>query len=429
MERISNRVAWALVGGLSMLLIAALAGVVRGGPLDPPGPVAPTGKTVITSLPFTINQEGSYVLNGNLTGVASQSGITVAASNVTIDLQGFELIGVNSALAGVSASNSFVNVAVRNGTVRGWPGGGIALAGLSSQVEDIRVHSNGGIGISAGAISTVSDSIATTNGGTEILVGERSTLENCTAAGNGTAGNGIEAGDDSVITGCTASNNGGSEIIAGVGAVLENCVADGNLTAGDGISVGGHAVVRGCAARNNGTNSSHAEIRLGGGSLAEDCEANGYNGSGPGAGVGINVGSDSVVRGCGAQYNLSGILAEGNNNYIESNHVSGNSVDGIQVLGTDNIVKANNAVANTGVGIDFEGQNTKNRIEANHVSANVVSGIRVVATLLNVGLMNTATGNGAASCTDDYSVPVTNVFPTTCPGAGTTPDGWTNVAQ
>jgi hypothetical protein len=40
MERINNKVAWGLVGALSLVLIAALAGVVRGGPLDPPGPLA-----------------------------------------------------------------------------------------------------------------------------------------------------------------------------------------------------------------------------------------------------------------------------------------------------------------------------------------------------------------------------------------------------
>src|SRR2546430_3180703 len=103
-ERINNKIAWGLVAALSLLVIAALAGVVRGGPLDPTGPPGSTGKTVITSLPFTISQEGSYVLNGNLTGVANQNGVTVAASNVTIDLQGFELIGVNNSLAGISAS-------------------------------------------------------------------------------------------------------------------------------------------------------------------------------------------------------------------------------------------------------------------------------------------------------------------------------------
>ena len=63
MEGIRNKAAWALVVALSLLLIASLAGVVRGGPLDPTGPPGSTGKNIITSLPFTISQPGSYVLN------------------------------------------------------------------------------------------------------------------------------------------------------------------------------------------------------------------------------------------------------------------------------------------------------------------------------------------------------------------------------
>src|SRR5688572_7177275 len=76
------------------------------GSLTPPGPPAPSMKTLaqieprtaISALPFTINQSGSYYLTTNLTGVSGQSGITVAAHNVTVDLGGFELAGVpNSA--------------------------------------------------------------------------------------------------------------------------------------------------------------------------------------------------------------------------------------------------------------------------------------------------------------------------------------------
>ena len=63
MEGIRNKAAWAFVAALSLMLIGALAGVVRGSPLDPTGPPGSTGKNVITSLPFTISQPGSYVLN------------------------------------------------------------------------------------------------------------------------------------------------------------------------------------------------------------------------------------------------------------------------------------------------------------------------------------------------------------------------------
>src|SRR5207247_5018841 len=130
METIRNKLGWGLSGALALLLLAALAGVVHGGPLDPTAPPGSTGKNVITSLPFTISQPGSYVLNGNLTGVSGQNGINVTANNVTIDLQGFELVGVPGSFNGIAhTSGSVSGLTVRNGTIRNWGQLGIS-AGL-----------------------------------------------------------------------------------------------------------------------------------------------------------------------------------------------------------------------------------------------------------------------------------------------------------
>src|SRR5687767_18893 len=99
------------------------------GDLTPPGAPAPTMKTLqqveprtpISSLPFAINQAGSYYLTTNLSGVSGQSGITIAAHNVTIDLGGFDLAGVPGALSGIVLSGVRTNLAVRNGIIRAWP--------------------------------------------------------------------------------------------------------------------------------------------------------------------------------------------------------------------------------------------------------------------------------------------------------------------
>src|SRR5438876_7759228 len=106
MEHIRNKLGWGLSAALALLLLAALAGVVWGGPLDPTAPPGSTGKNVITSLPFTISQPGSYVLNGNLTAAASGTGITVSASNVTVDLQGFDLSGASIGGSAISSTQS-----------------------------------------------------------------------------------------------------------------------------------------------------------------------------------------------------------------------------------------------------------------------------------------------------------------------------------
>lgn len=49
-------------------------------------------RTPISALPFTISAGGSYYLTGNLTS-AGGDGITVTAGNVTIDLNGFAMLG------------------------------------------------------------------------------------------------------------------------------------------------------------------------------------------------------------------------------------------------------------------------------------------------------------------------------------------------
>src|SRR5207247_10377014 len=147
MEGIRNKLSWGLSAALALLLLAALAGVVHGGPLDPTGPPGSTGKNVITSLPFGISQPGSYVLNSNLTGVSSQNGINITANNVTIDLQGFELVGVPGSLHGIAhISGSLSGLTVRNGTTRN--GGRLGVsAGPGVLVDEVSFTLNNGGGL------------------------------------------------------------------------------------------------------------------------------------------------------------------------------------------------------------------------------------------------------------------------------------------
>jgi hypothetical protein len=77
----------------------------------------------ISSLPFTIDTPGSYYLTGDLTSTGH--GIIVEADHVTIDLNGFSLIGSDSGIYSGIYMVERSNVEIRNGTVTGFKGGGI----------------------------------------------------------------------------------------------------------------------------------------------------------------------------------------------------------------------------------------------------------------------------------------------------------------
>ena len=125
----------------------ALAGSVTPG--DAPG------------FPVTISQPGSYRLSGNLTVPnVDTTAIDITADNVTIDLNGFSIIGPNvcsllacSSLPGGFAlgkgvySESRSSISVVNGSIRGIGGEGIYLSGFGSYVEKVHVDSSGAAGI------------------------------------------------------------------------------------------------------------------------------------------------------------------------------------------------------------------------------------------------------------------------------------------
>jgi hypothetical protein len=93
---------------------------------------------------FVINRPGSYYLTTNVTGVASKYGIGIYASNVTLDLNGFALLGVSNAFDGLVIFGGYSNVVVRNGTLSDWGTGffGIRALGRNALLEDLHVSGN-----------------------------------------------------------------------------------------------------------------------------------------------------------------------------------------------------------------------------------------------------------------------------------------------
>src|SRR6185503_20874389 len=171
----------------SSILLGCLAPAWGQGSLVPPGPPAPMMKTLeqiepripISSLPITISQPGSYYLTGNLLGVAGQHGITITGPHVTIDLMGFELLGVPGSLSGI-----YMNVAmsphIRNGSIARWGQDGInGTNGGGGIIEDLRVFHNGRWGIAFNSGSNIRKCIASANGNVGIITSNDVEIDDC----------------------------------------------------------------------------------------------------------------------------------------------------------------------------------------------------------------------------------------------------------
>lgn len=236
----ANTILLMLILAVGVGIIAMLASDARGGPLDPPG--APTSTdgvlepgTPITSLPFEITEPGYYYLTRNLAGTPNNPGITLNATEVTIDLKGFTLQGGQDSVDGIVAPAGVTNIIIRNGTIRDWEGSGILFNfptfSVGSTVYDLHVSNNGGHGIRLGDRAVIHDVTSRDNGLDGIATSRDATIERCTVSDN--AGDGIDAPFNAVVTDCTVARNDGDGIKAGQGSMVRgNSVASNG---GDGI--------------------------------------------------------------------------------------------------------------------------------------------------------------------------------------------------
>ena len=308
----------------------AVAGVSWGllagaGPLNPPaGPVAATGKTLGEVEPriavtaantpgdadsvFRITQPGSYYLTGNVAGVAGSHGIQIETEGVTLDLNGFALVGVAGSLDGVNMPNFRENVVIRNGHIRGWGESGIEARIDIGRIEDITAADNGAWGIDNAASGTFTTRIISC----EVLTNG--------AAFEGGAG-GIRGGQVSHITDCTAYNNTGVGILVGNFGIVTGCIAQSNTSHGIVASIGG--TISACTASGNTSDG----IRV-----ASDCVVVGnrcyQNGSATGDGAGVHAtGSDNRIEGNNCTDADRGIDVDQGGNFITRNTCSGNATN------------------------------------------------------------------------------------------------------
>ncbi len=206
--------------------------------------------------PFNVPGPGSYRLTSNLDlsglpGAENITAIGLGAHDVTIDLNGFAIIGPTVCSGfpliepvtcaptgsgnGISGGGS--RVSITNGVVRGFGNNGINCVG-DCRVERVKVEDCGAIGIQVG------------EGGVAIANSSR---------GNGGAG--IRGGSSAVIRDSTAGFNGADGIVTDGGTVVSNNTANFNRI--DGIAVGAASVVAANVTtqnRNDGISTSSATV-------------------------------------------------------------------------------------------------------------------------------------------------------------------------
>jgi hypothetical protein len=215
----------------------------------------------ISSLPFKITAQGSYYLTANLTATGSTAGITISADNVTLDLNGFSLVGGGSgSVAGINVPAAQKNILIRNGTVRGWTNGGInASNATNSVIQGIRLSNNTApstffnvAGLSIGNGSTVKDCLVANNANSHgISVGSACTVSGCVARAN-SVGVGIRVIDRCYVVGNISDSNG-TGIVMGSGNRIESNGCTFNASAGILIPSGAtnNLVIRNSARGNN----------------------------------------------------------------------------------------------------------------------------------------------------------------------------------
>jgi parallel beta-helix repeat protein len=235
--------------------------------------------------PFVIANPGSYRLTSNLTVPAGKLGIqddsSSATAGVTIDLNGFSIIGPGTSSGGAGIFDSpAAPMTVENGTVTGFRATdavGVDTNGFYTIVKNVQAENNS-IGIIAAGFSliegctanqnsvsgiqcnggdcTISGNVASGNGPDGIFC-----LDNgCTISGNtanGNTGQGIECGNGCQISGNTANSNAVGIKCDGAGCLITGNTIDNNsgdaISASDATTAYGGNVMNGDAGISGGT--------------------------------------------------------------------------------------------------------------------------------------------------------------------------------
>jgi hypothetical protein len=143
--------------------------------------------------PVWINEPGSYRLTSDLVPPPGVDGINIFADDVTIDLNGFGVLGSGEVGSNDGITFSAENVEIRNGTVTGFLRHGIFGIGLSStqaRVVGVRSYGNFADGIHLESAASLVDGCTVFDNSSQgvWIPGDGSLVINSVVRGNGQVG-------------------------------------------------------------------------------------------------------------------------------------------------------------------------------------------------------------------------------------------------
>jgi parallel beta-helix repeat protein len=319
---------------LSFMVIIPIAAYAADGQIK-------IAQTPSTTFPIVIDKPGSYVLTSNIVvSDPNAHGIDIRSNNVSINLNGFAIIGPGGGTGSGIFANNQNNISIINGTVRDFANGinlqmTVESASYNHQVKDMRVYSNSCYGIVAGVNSLVKDCTANNN--------------NCT---------GIWA-RHSIITNSTANNNKTTGIDVSSASTVINCVANFNGVYGIFAS---SSTITNCTTHLNGSTTSGGRGIWAAWSVVTNCTANGNTD------IGIAGNDRTTISNCAVIENGVGITCL-NDCRIVGNNVRNNGLYGIMLSFSHNYV-VNNVASDNSWG-NYEGDLTNNYMPTTGDNANI----------------------------------------------------------
>ena len=289
------------------------------------------GQIDIAYSPYTISKPGAYIVVTNLTTAQNLNCITIATSDVTIDLNGHTLYGAGTATGssvyGIYGSAAQNDITVTNGVVRDFRQSGVYFLGSNVDVSHVKSIQNRIFGIYMANNGVVKNNIAEGNLSDGIRGDTNCTITGNSARSNG--GNGIRSSFSGVITGNSSYSNSGDGIFVSDGG----CVVIGNSAMsniGNGIyAYVGNTIKDNTVMFNTGDGIQvTAENQV----IGNTCDRNGY-GAATAAGI-HTTNADNKITDNLLTLNKIGLLLEGFSNFYASNLSKGNTLSQYSTVGS-----------------------------------------------------------------------------------------------